>query len=214
MHKLPVMLASSSPRRADILSSLGWNYKIVSPDVDETPQDNETGKELVVRLSFLKAKKVAEKHVGYIVIAADSVVEMEGQIYGKPGSVLEARNMLKRIRGKDHYIHTGITVMNSVNTTSNTHCVTTVVRAREYTDDEINKSIIKGTPFDKAGGYAIQDDSLKPVTILEGCYSGALGLPVCKLTEIMEDMQQDIQITKFVKDTKCKPECLFVGDNL
>ena len=91
--------------------------------------------------------------------------------------------------------------------------VTTKVHARNYTDVEIRESIDRGTPFDKAGGYAIQDSCLNPVKILEGCYSGSLGLPVCKLIEIMVDMGQDIQNTNFVQDSACKPFCAYERGN-
>ena len=117
--------------------------------------------------------------------------------------------MLKEIRGTVHRIHSGITVINSATGNIRSHCVTTKVHARNYTDVEIRQSIDRGTPFDKAGGYAIQDSCLNPVKILEGCYSGSLGLPVCKLIEIMIDMEQDTINTYFEKDSQCKPTSMF-----
>ena len=213
MDRLPVILASSSQRRIDILSSLGWKYECISPDIDETPWEEEIADQLVVRLSIGKAQVVADSNPGCIIIAADSVVEVDGRVYGKPNSPSEAEAMLKEIRGTDHRIHSGITVINSATGNVRSHCVTTKVHARNYTDVEIRESIDRGTPFDKAGGYAIQDSCLNPVKILEGCYSGSLGLPVCKLIEIMVDMGQDIQNTNFVQDSACKPFCVYERGN-
>lgn len=209
MNKLPLILASSSQRRIDIMSSLGWKYESISPDIDETPMKHETAEQLVMRLATQKAQVVSENNPGSIIIAADSVVEVDGRIYGKPVSPVEAETMLKEIRGTHHRIHSGISICNSSTGNIRSHCVTTVVHARNYADIEIKQSIDLGTPFDKAGAYAIQDPYLRPVEIIKGCYSGSLGLPVCKLIEIMIDMEQDTSNTHFVKDSKCKPFCVF-----
>ena len=209
MNKLPLILASSSQRRIDIMSSLGWKYESISPDIDETPMKHETAEQLVMRLATQKAQVVSENNPGRIIIAADSVVEVDGRIYGKPVSQIEAEAMLKEIRGTHHRIHSGISICNSSTGNIRSHCVTTVVQARRYSDIEIKQSIDLGTPFDKAGAYAIQDPYLRPVEIIEGCYSGSLGLPVCKLIEIMIDMEQDTSNTYFEKDSQCKPFCMF-----
>ena len=151
MNKLPLILASSSQRRIDIMSSLGWKYESISPDIDETPMKHETAEQLVMRLAIQKAQVVSENNPGRIIIAADSVVEVDGRIYGKPVSQIEAEAMLKEIRGTHHRIHSGISICHSSTGNIRSHCVTTVVQARRYSDIEIKQSIDRGTPFDKAG---------------------------------------------------------------
>jgi|TARA_B110000116_G_scaffold269883_1_gene286725 septum formation protein len=202
-----IVLASSSARRIKIMEDIGWDFVNISPDIDETMLEGENAKDLVSRLSYNKAFEVSKKFSAGIVIAADSIVEVDSEVFGKPETSEQATYMLTTIRSKEHNIITGVTVMDA-----NTGCFKSdhseiKVLGRRFTDQEIQDSISVGTPFDKAGGYAIQDKVLSPVALIEGCYLGALGLPTCTVTRLIKDLFGKIPAGCFSPEKFCKPHC-------
>ncbi|MGB7337865.1 MAG: Maf family nucleotide pyrophosphatase, partial [Phototrophicaceae bacterium] len=180
------ILASSSPRRREIISEmLLGSFEIIKPNIDETQQANEAPLDYVKRLSQEKANAVAE-HIDdntpilaadtVVILAADTIgIETNGEILGKPANADEARAMLKRLRNRPHIVCTAFTLKRGRYQV--TEYARTLVYMRDYSDAEIDAYIATGDPFDKAGSYAIQHEGFHPVERIEGSYSNVVGLP-------------------------------------
>jgi septum formation protein len=182
-----LILASGSPRRRELLASLGVEFTVIKSDIDETQHPGEPPYDYVRRLSLEKAAAVAAKleSAADVVLAADTVVILaadtlgvteSGEILGKPADADEARAILRRLRGRSHVVCTALTVRASDHTL--TELTRTVVWMRDYTDAEIDAYIATGDPFDKAGAYAIQHETFRPVARIEGSYTNVVGLPL------------------------------------
>ncbi len=183
-----LVLASASPRRREIMDSLELDFQVVPADVDEEPLPGESPVAMVERLSRGKALKVASGMSEGFVIGADSTVVHLGESVGKPVDNDDARVMLRRLRGTTHHVSTGITVADAATGRSLTDSMTSEITLRHITDDEIEQSIASGTPRDKAGAYAVQDPELRPASAWEGCYSNIVGLPTCRLMEMLNEL--------------------------
>jgi MAF protein len=192
------VLASGSPRRRELLASLGIDFVVIKSDIDETQRAGEDPYTYVRRLSVEKAEAVAAGVTEpALVLAADTVVILaadtigvseNGDILGKPASIDEARDMLRRLRGRDHVVCTALTLLR-LDTASRqrlTELTSTTVTMRGYSDAEIDAYIATGDPFDKAGGYAIQHEGFSPVERIDGSYSNVVGLPVETLKGMLE----------------------------
>lgn len=190
------VLASGSPRRRELLASLGIDFVVIKADIDETQYPGEPPYEYVRRLSNEKAEAVAgQLSEPSVVLAADTVVILAadtigvtetGDILGKPADADDARAMLQRLRGRDHVVCTSLTLRNLVTGQAITELTRTTVTMRDYSDAEIDAYIATGDPFDKAGSYAIQHEGFHPVHHIEGSYSNVVGLPVETLTEMLK----------------------------
>jgi len=190
--KHPFILASSSPRRRELLTSLGLTFTIIKPEIDEDQRAGEPPLDYVRRLSIEKAQDVISKTSGNgLVLAADTIVIHENVILGKPVDADEARYMLNRMRGRKHQVCTAMTLMSMTLErdlpVSLTRLTITDVTMRDYTDDEIDAYIATGDPFDKAGGYAIQHAEFSPVAQIDGSYSNVVGLPLETLQEMLTE---------------------------
>lgn len=184
----PIILASASPRRRELLSDLGLQFRVVPADIPEDSLADESAQELVQRLSLAKARAVApEVQRGYI-IGADSVVVLDGQIMSKPADAADARRMLQLLRGTIHQVTTGLTVIDTASGRHLTDSVTSQVTMRNFSDAELEAYVASGKPLDKAGAYAIQDRDFQPARSSEGCYTNIVGLPVCRLVEMLRDL--------------------------
>lgn len=193
------ILASSSPRRRELLGTFGIPFTIHKPDIDESQHVAEAPLDYVRRLSREKAAHVAARLSSPVtVLAADTVVILSadtmgideaGDILGKPTDVADARLMLQRLRGRTHQVCTAMTLMRldaaPAATRSETRVTRTDVTMRHYSDVEIDHYIATGDPFDKAGGYAIQHAVFKPVARIDGCFANVVGLPLCTLREML-----------------------------
>ena len=179
-----IILASASPRRKELLSSLGYTYKIICAHIDEEEIQNKfsTPEDIVRSLAFHKARAVFLNNQENLVIGADTVVVHQGKILGKPDSKEEAFEMLKSLSGKAHLVYTGVALL-SKEKEEVFFCKTTV-NFKELTDSEINTYIESGSPFDKAGSYGIQDSGF--VQSIEGSYNNVVGLPTESLKEALE----------------------------
>lgn len=182
-HTLPILLASASPRRRELLSLLGLPFSIVVADVDETNHASEPPSEMVQRLSRLKARFVAEQYPAALVAAADTTVALSGKSLGKPADPAEATAMLRALRGRSHQVYSGLTLTHRDRVL--TDLVESVVWMRDYSDGEIARYVDSGDPLDKAGAYAIQHEGFHPVARIEGCYASVMGLPLCHLTRAL-----------------------------
>ena len=185
---LQLFLASNSPRRKELLALGGWEYEIVSVQVDETPLAGEEGMEYVRRLAKNKAVAAANQpNVDGVIIAADTSVinrQLDGEykILGKPIDRDEAVEMLQDLRGRIHQVHTAIAILSSREGTIRSDLCTTNVTMRNYSDEEIKNYVASGDPMDKAGAYAIQHGGFHPVELLDGCFANVMGLPLCHIT--------------------------------
>lgn len=183
--ELPFILASSSPRRRELLASLGIDFTIHKPAINEDQHPGEAPHAYVQRLSAEKAEAIACQ-IDYpaTILAADTVVICDGLILGKPADAAEARAMLNTLRGRDHDVCTSITLRQPASDPV-TALTCTRVTMRAYTDAEIEAYIATGDPFDKAGGYAIQHPDFVPVASIAGSYSNVVGLPLETLRSLL-----------------------------
>lgn len=180
-----IILASGSPRRRELLRSMGLSFEVAPSDVDEerSPMAGEEPAAFAERLAALKASVVAPMHPQAAVLGADTIVVLGGRVLGKPTDAQEAERMLRDLRGLQHQVITGVTVVPARGRPLTAHAVTTV-RFRSYSDDEIRSYIASGQPMDKAGAYGIQDDLLHAAEAVEGCLFNVIGLPCCLVTEL------------------------------
>ncbi len=178
-------LASASPRRSELLTLLGVPFDTNPVDIVEDPGDGARADLVVRRLAREKAEAARLRDPAPAILAADTVVVYAGEILGKPQGGDEAREMLRRLRGRWHEVLTGVVVLPAGRTGSLVRHAVTSVLIRYLEDDEIEASIARGDPFDKAGGYAIQDPVLAPVESYEGCYCNVMGLPLWPTIEIL-----------------------------
>ncbi len=183
-----LVLASASPRRRELMDSLGLPFSVLPADVPEEPLNGERPQDMVERLSRDKALKVAASMEEGLVIGADSTVVHLGEALGKPRDDGEARVMLRRLRGTTHHVCTGLTVVDAATERALTASMTSQITLRDFSDDEIEASIATGAPRDKAGAYAVQDTVLRPASGWEGCYHNIVGLPTCLLLEMFGDL--------------------------
>ena len=181
-------LASVSPRRRQLMGGMGLEFDITPADVPEDPLPGEPPQRMVERLSRDKALKVAASLQSGFVIGADSTVVHLGESLGKPVDDGEARAMLRRLRGTTHHVCTGLTVVDAATGRQLTDSMTSQITLRDFSDDEIEASIATGTPRDKAGAYAVQDTELRPASGWEGCYHNIVGLPTCRLLQMLGEL--------------------------
>ena len=179
------ILASSSPRRRELLASLGVSFTIASPDIDETQHPGEPPLTYVQRLSQAKAAHIARQtDTPAYILAADTVVIHHNAVLGKPVDANEARAMLRQLCGQAHRVCTALTLIPAAGQAL-TEVTCTTVTMRYYTDAEIEAYIATGDPFDKAGSYAIQHPEFAPVAHINGSYSNVVGLPLETLRELL-----------------------------
>ena len=201
------VLASSSPRRREMIASLGIPYEIIKPDVDETLHADEDPFTYVTRVSRSKVAAVlAQLEVSRpretvvlaadtIVLAADTVgVDGGGDLLAKPADADEARAMLRRLGAVTHLVATHVEIASVGYTPPDgqahgaSFTARTWVTMRAYSDAEIDAYVASGDPLDKAGGYAIQHPGFRPVARIEGCYSNVVGLPLCQVKQALAAM--------------------------
>lgn len=179
--KLPIYLASKSPRRKKLLKQLNLKFKCVDLHFHEKVNDGEDPIFLVKRLSIEKLNKALLKIKKGIIITADTIVVIDNHILGKPKNIGDAKRILKKLSGKTHIVYTGYSVYNSENNKVIADFEKTLVTFRNLTDSEIDDYISTGSPMDKAGAYGIQDDfGAVFIEKIDGCYYNVVGLPLAK----------------------------------
>ena len=171
-----IVLASSSPRRKELLEKAGIKFKVVGSKIKEYLDIKLEPHKLAEKLSLEKAKAVQNKFKGAIIISADTVVVCEGKIFGKPTDEKDAETMLKYLSGKIHYIITGFTIIKGGKIITKSE--KTKVTMREISKKEIESYLKTEEPFDKAGAYAIQGKAKKFIRRIDGDLSNAIGLPI------------------------------------
>jgi septum formation protein len=186
--KLPkLILASGSPRRAEILTSVGWEFTKDSSEVDETEREGESPEDYVQRLALEKAEAVAQKYTEAIILGADTTVVIHHQIIGKPVDLDDAKRMLKMLSGHWHEVLTGVAIVEVKSQKSVVGLQRTRVKFAEMTEREIEFLAEEGSPLDKAGAYAVQAQAALFIEGIEGDYWNVVGLPVNLVYRLIKD---------------------------
>ena len=186
---MKLILASASPRRAEILREAAIPFTVLSSAVDETPFPGESPRDHVQRLASAKAELAAARAVGpAIVIAADTVVTLEGRILGKPRSSDDARHMLEMLSGRTHSVVTGVALIRLPDAEQRTFVETTLVHFDKLSEEELNRYLATDEPYDKAGAYAIQGRAGRFIPRIEGCYFNVVGLPLARLQHSLNEL--------------------------
>lgn len=167
----------------------GWEFTVIAADVDETPLENESPRDYVIRLAKAKASAIqARAESDAVILGSDTTVVDGNEILGKPIDEADAERMLKQLRGRIHQVFTAIAISYNGKMVADLSIID--VPMRDYSDAEIEAYIKTGDPMDKAGAYAIQHPEFQPVSILGGCRAGVMGLPMCHVLRTL--MQFDI----------------------
>ncbi|MCA1593131.1 MAG: Maf family protein [Acidobacteria bacterium] len=181
----PLVLASSSPRRAEILRAVGWPFEANAANVDETMRAREEPSSYVQRLAREKAEAVASTRLFGLVLGADTVVVVDGEVLGKPRDERDARRMLRLLSERWHEVLTGVALVRAeAGRSAVVACARTRVRFAALSESEIDWYVATGEPFDKAGAYAIQGRAALFVEAIEGEYWNVVGLPVRLVYEL------------------------------
>ncbi len=190
-----LILASSSPRRIEILDRLGIEFEVVPSDIEEPePLPGEDPISFAKRVSMLKADKVRQKRKEGIILGVDTVVEISGLLLGKPADRESARNMLRLLSGKVHRVITGFTVISSKNRRLISDAVITAVKFRRLREEEIEDYLDRGEYMDKAGAYAIQGYGSNFIEYIKGCYYNVMGLPTERVIEVLRYILSEEEI--------------------
>jgi len=187
-----MILASASPRRAEILRNAGIQFEVRATDVDESRLADEAPGDYIRRLALAKALSAAAEYrdTGQeaLILSADTVVVVDADVLGKPVSQDDARSMLQRLSGRVHEVHTGLALLRSSGAEQRVVEEITRVHFAPLTDREIEDYIATGEPFDKAGAYGIQGKGGRYVTRIEGCYFNVMGLPLARLWSLLREV--------------------------
>lgn len=195
-----MILASQSPRRIELMDEAGFTCRVIPADIDETPHEGEQPLDLVGRLAKNKALCVASEHAhaGEIVVAADTIVTIDGVILGKPADAQDAKRMLRLLSGRTHQVATGVCVAranaagDAAEPVLQNFVEVTDVTFYALDEDTIEEYAQSGEPLDKAGAYGIQGKGGRMlVEKIEGDFYNVVGLPIARVARTIRDMQQD-----------------------
>ena len=184
----PIILASGSPRRAEILTSVGWKFTKSVPNIDETERPGEAAEEYVQRLAREKASAVAAGNPDVPVLGADTTVVIDGRIVGKPADLADAKRMLTLLSGRAHEVLTGVAVVH--NGRERVGLQRTQVKFARMKPAEIDFLAENGDPLDKAGAYAVQAQAALFIEGIEGDYWNVVGLPIRLVYELVNSLYQ------------------------
>ncbi len=185
-----IVLASASPRRRDLLAQLGLSFSVSESNIDESVvlEEGKDPEETVRILALAKARAIAEGLADdLLVLGADTVVVVDGQVLGKPSSVMDASRMLGLIQGRSHNVYTGVAIVHSATNKILTGVECTTVHMRSLSREEIEAYVATGEPMDKAGAYAIQGLGATIVTGVNGCFYNVVGLPLARVATMLRE---------------------------
>jgi septum formation protein len=187
-----IILASASPRRAFLLKQIGLDFQVIPSSVEEIADSHLEPQEMVLKLAKRKAQAVSREYPQAIVLGADTVVCCEGRILGKPRDREEAAEMLYFLSGRVHEVVSGVVLQRLIPESVRGEAVTTRVKFRDLTDEQITGYIATGEPLDKAGAYGIQGLGALLVEKIEGCYFNVVGLPLSRLPDLFREFGVDL----------------------
>jgi septum formation protein len=185
----PFILASISPRRQELLRSVGLKFKIIPAHVNEEYLEGETPREHVRRLSQDKAMAIARKNPSALVLGADTIVVIDGLILGKPKNKKQAREMLERLSGREHEVFTGFTIAHDATKVYKTKVIKSSVLFKKISPEEMEWYVSCDEPYDKAGGYAVQGKGASFIKSIRGSYTNVIGLPLCEVMEELKNLK-------------------------
>lgn len=196
MDPVKLVLASTSPRRKELLSLLGLPFEVMPADINEDVLTGESPMDYVVRLAQGKAQAIAERlgDTPAVIIAADTTVVHEGEIIGKPVDAADAERILRSLRGRPHQVYSGLCMLDTASGRQSTDLALSQVPMRNYSDSEMSAYIASGQPLDKAGAYGIQNTSFHPVEAFAGCFANVAGLPMCHLLRNWRRLQLPLAV--------------------
>lgn len=185
-----LVLASSSPRRKDLLRKLGLEFSTIPPNVVEKHIKGESPVEYVLRISLEKALTVAETlNHDHIVIGADTIVVCDGEILGKPENEEEAKSMLMRLSGRYHQVITGLSIVRSKSEILHRENVKSTIKFKSLDPHEVQEYVNTKEPLDKAGGYAAQGIGAFMIEEIEGSFTNIVGLPISRLSNALKNLE-------------------------
>ena len=185
----PFILASASPRREELLSSVGLKFKIIPAHVNEEYLAGENPREHVRRLSLTKAMVIAQKNPVAWVLGADTIVVIDSLILGKPKNIKQAREMLERLSGREHKVFTGFTLARNATKIYKTKVISSAVLFKKISAEEMEWYVSCDEPYDKAGGYAAQGRGASFIKSIRGSYTNVIGLPLCEVLEELQNLK-------------------------
>lgn len=176
----PLVLASSSPRRKEILLNMGMAFSVVAPTIENEAAYlcNESLQQCLCALADAKAASVAKRLPNALVLGADTVVAVDSTVLGKPSNRTEAHEFLKQLSNRDHFVHTAVALTCNETSFKQISCATTTVSFRSLSNEEIETYLDCGSYADKAGAYGIQEGAMTFVRSISGCYYNVVGLPI------------------------------------
>ena len=187
-----LILASASPRRREILATVGANFQVIPSQIVEVPLPNETADNYVLRLARDKARDIAQRFSIGFIVGADTVVVLDGKILEKPADSADARSMLRQLAGNWHEVFTGVAVIDAATSREAIDICKTRVRFTPMSDEEIDWYVESGEPFDKAGAYAIQGRGSLFIEEIEGNYLNVVGLPITMLCRLLKSLGEKL----------------------
>ncbi len=191
MRVMRLILASNSPRRRELLQNAGFEFDVRPSGIEETRLPGESPEDFARRLARDKALDVArQSNPGSLVLGADTIVTLNGEILEKPADAADAARMLRTLSGRTHRVITGVCLVRAPETVLAWRHESTSVTFKNLAADEIDSYVASGEPFDKAGGYAIQGLASRFVPRIEGCYFNVVGLPVPLVYEILKSVKE------------------------
>ena len=183
-----LVLASASPRRRRLLETLGLDFEVRPVDLDESPLDGEAPEEMVLRLARAKAEAAVGGDGSELVLAADTIVVLDGRILGKPADAADARRLLTDLQGREHAVLTGVALADSATGERRAALDRTAVRIAPLDAERIAWYVATGEPMDKAGAYAIQGIGAALVESIDGNYTNVVGLPLPTVRRLLGDL--------------------------
>jgi septum formation protein len=184
----PFILASASPRRQELLRSVGLKFKTIPAHVNEDYIAGESPREHVKRLAQDKASAISHKYPVAWVLGADTIVVIDGLILGKPKNKLQAQKMLEKLSGREHKVFTGFTLAHVAAEVSKTKVVRSAVQFKTISPKEMEWYVSCDEPYDKAGGYAVQGKGAYFIKSIRGSYTNVIGLPLCEVLEELKSL--------------------------
>lgn len=183
---MQILLASTSPRRRELLELLGLQFRIVPPTCVETLSPNLPPSEQTRQLAQDKAQSVARQHTGNLVIGSDTVIDIEGKLLGKPENMREAKIMLRQLRGRCHQVHTGVAIIQQIINVSIDFVETAHVWFNPFNEQTLKAYLSSEESLGKAGAYSIQGEGAQFIERIEGDYPTIVGLPLWRTAKVLE----------------------------
>jgi septum formation protein len=181
-----LILASASPRRAELLAAAGFDFDVVPVDVDETPRPDEVPRDYALRVARAKAEAIGDPQAGRVVLAADTIVVAGDRLMGKPRNPQDADSMLRSLSGRVHEVLTAVVIQR--NGDQRTALETTRVHFQALSEAEIDWYVKSGEPNGKAGGYGIQGRAARFIDRIEGSWSNVVGLPISTVYRLLNEL--------------------------